>query len=256
MDILKKRQHYLRENFPPEFKRKVSTVRIEQFEEERRALLLNVLPFLHNQICEVVHNGEPQALQDWVTNLHIFWQGIITFSATGWLRTSWFLSTVVRRRESLHIFFVTCVEAYSVHLNLIGNYILLRCKMACAFINKVECLWWLTEEIVFCELVKAVNKLDKVIFEDPKTLSYGPLEWFEGLDYEHLFAILGSQSEDINYNTPAWFEVPRFLMTHVCHCHNNVLFDFATSMEVMKHNSLKWLQEVLLEMIMPEFLFH
>jgi len=61
----------------------------------------------------------------------------------------------------------------------------------------------LIEHRVHGILVETIDQFDEVVLQEAKLFRHSDLQCVEGLLDEHLFTILGCQSEDVDDDTPA-----------------------------------------------------
>jgi hypothetical protein len=69
----------------------------------------------------------------------------------------------------------------------------------------------------------------------------------ERLSDKQFLAILSCQGEDVDDYAPARFDVGRLSSADVSYAHHDILFDLGPCRQVMQHDLLKGMQEVLLE---------
>ena len=96
-------------------------------------------------------------------------------------------------------------------------------------------------------LVKAVYKFYKVILQECKLFSDRNLQGIEGLLDKHLFAVLRCKSKYVDDHAPARLDKGSLRATNICDAHDDVLFDFSSGCQVVKHYLLEGFQEIFLE---------
>lgn len=71
VDVFEEREHYLVENFSPEIKGKVWAVCVKDLKEDSWRFILNIPPFLHYEVGQVVENWEPQSFHHAMSNVRV-----------------------------------------------------------------------------------------------------------------------------------------------------------------------------------------
>ena len=116
----------------------------------------------------------------------------------------------------------------------------------------LNALLW--EHVVHWVLVEAVDELNKVLVQETELLTHCNLESLERLRHKHLLVVLGGQREDVDDDTPAWLDVSCLSLADVGDAHDDELLDLRSRVQVVEHDLIEWLQEILLEVEAGEFL--
>ena len=147
-----------------------------------------------------------------------------------------------------HVFKIALIEILSL-LSQEEVYQLVVAFQVSSTIKKqsLSILALLWEHAVHRVFVQTVDKFDEIVLKETELLKYGDLERIETLLDKHLFAILSSQGEDVDDNTPARLDVGSLSAADVRDAHDDILFDISSRRQIVQHNLLERHQEVFLE---------
>lgn len=110
-------------------------------------------------------------------------------------------------RVPLHIITILLEKQRSLKFDKVLHEILPCGEMLRTFINKLQSFLSLLDKVILCVLVEAVDKLNKVLFNQAEILADRLFQSFERLHHKVFLCILGSQSENVDHNTPSRFEI-------------------------------------------------
>ena len=103
-------------------------------------------------------------------------------------------------------------------------------------------------------LIEAIHELDEVCLQEIEMLGNSNLKGLERLRDELLFVVLRGQGEDVYDYDPAWLDEGCLHSADVGEAHDYVLLDVRPGVQVVQHDPLKWLQEILLKVEARELL--
>ena len=205
-----------------------------------------VVCLIKRQVGQVCQDREPEAFlytQDqlllrWVCRWFLF--PVFTFGVIG--------AKTVLGGVVAHVLKVSLVEVAPMLREEKVDQVVIAFQLLSAQVKQfLGFLALMREHGVHGVFIETVDELDEVLLEKIEFLCDSDFEGLERLSDKHFFAVLSCQREDVDDYAPAGFDVGRLCSANVSYAHYDILFNLGPCCQVMQHDLLKRMQEVLLE---------